>query len=974
MDTARHTPVAQRQDDPHGTTERRRDQEERWKDREIPERVVSDDYLDENWSREFGYDVTHDRAQDLPEPTPSQMTRAGANEYGNTSMLAFMVPLDLAGEIIDGIEGAEEPGQLHVTLCCFDTPPDQDGRDLVAEIATRVCREWGPVTLRATGMAQFDSSDGVYPTVLTMTGNGLAALRTDLVRALKDEGIPVRENYDFTPHCTIAYLPDQGAFQNPPAAEWVAEHIDVVFGNVIEDGEVVEVPLPGEPRTAARLYVEVRQAQRTVSCPQCGGALKGRTPNCPYCGVMLVGWPDEPCFVCGRKTLSDEVTCRQCSGWLAKVKEQSPELTEEQALQVLHRLYMNAGRSADIDVDIHWEARDDTGRTCGHQHGSKWEAENCVSGAAGAWRVWRIETPEYLASRRSALMGVNTKIVILPSEGKGGQAKAPGDPSVRLAQDWWSQMSPQEQEKYVQQHPKTTKKPTKRGPGESAPSDKPYAALPQEFPARVPPGGELEVGPIDLPAGTDLKQYKLRVEGENAEEVAKTLEASIKESANLCNINPPICEQNLGIPRGEMPQLSDEAIPRFLESLAAQGVKVEEGTAHVGELKATQAQLDTANMKQMIEGVAAGTYDPSKSPIIVSKDGYVLDGHHRWGALLLLDPDNQMKVRKVDMPIQDLLKAADPFSGAKKKLSKLRVRARQFLERLAQVSSTVEFQAQGQEQEEGPEFEVGDDVSIKDTILGLRQGDNGKVVGVQGFMVGVAFDSHPQAAIYVDRDLLEKGQEPAEDGEAGGMPGIAAPIASVHPVCFDRHMTSRSAQVDSLAGIEVGQKVVAVDQFEVPNGATIMPGATGEVIEVRAGMIVIRWMGPRGAEQGEHPLREDGAKNIRVAFQEREAQPYRVGPDNMVTFGEDPDPQAVADHKRAIADLNAMLDECDRAGTDPEQDPRFVEIQNRVKSAADRLVGTPEEFAELLKMGIRQDNRLLASLGICVAASEDRMP
>lgn len=422
----------------------------------------------------------------------------------NTSMLAFILPDDVAREVerqVRDVVGdeAEQWNRLHVTLCCFDTPPDQDGADLVIEIARRVCREYGPVTLRSTGIGQFESSDGVYPTVLTMTGNGLAALRTDLVRALRDEGVPVRETYDLLPHLTVAYVSEQGLTLAPPTAEWTADRLDVVIGDAMDDGTVEQVELPGEPRTAehagydaesktirenaktvgstphqfkpaewttknghprcllcgdeetisgqcsgatrtaqqdfsaivqaaswdveqaardlsrfdfiavfcarktrtkadreavngmyvkpsaggwiygfagmpepstpypvdsAALYDMIRRtdlnfyarqaddfrvdvhlgraAQRALSCPSCGGALKRRTTNCPYCGVMLVGWPQEPCFVCGRPSLAGGETCQKCGEWLVQVKERSPELSDEQALQVLQRLYREA--------------------------------------------------------------------------------------------------------------------------------------------------------------------------------------------------------------------------------------------------------------------------------------------------------------------------------------------------------------------------------------------------------------------------------------------------------------------------------------------------------------------------------------------------------------------------------------------------------------------------------------------------------
>jgi hypothetical protein len=53
----------------------------------------------------------------------------------------------------------------------------------------------------------------------------------------------------------------------------------------------------------------------------------------------------------------------------------------------------------------------------------------------------------------------------------------------------------------------------------------------------------------------------------------------------------------------------------------------------------------------------------------VSKDGYVIDGHHRWAAKVGLDGsdgklgDMKMKVKVIDMPIQDVLREANAFTS-----------------------------------------------------------------------------------------------------------------------------------------------------------------------------------------------------------------------------------------------------------------------------------------------------------------------
>jgi hypothetical protein len=214
-------------------------------------------------------------------------------------------------------------------------------------------------------------------------------------------------------------------------------------------------------------------------------------------------------------------------------------------------------------------------------------------------------------------------------------------------------LSPEQQKQYVQEHPKTKMKPS--APGKEAPKEK----APKQKPA------ELSLDPI--PAGVGIREYKLRVEGENAEQLAEQLRQGIKTSADLCKLNPPVCVENLGIPREDMPQLSDEIIPKFLASLAAKGIGVTEGTVPVGELKATQAEINAGKVAGMIEATGQGKITPQNMPIIISRDGYVLDGHHRWATLLVLDPGNKMKVHKVDMDARELVDEANAFEGVEKR-------------------------------------------------------------------------------------------------------------------------------------------------------------------------------------------------------------------------------------------------------------------------------------------------------------------
>lgn len=162
---------------------------------------------------------------------------------------------------------------------------------------------------------------------------------------------------------------------------------------------------------------------------------------------------------------------------------------------------------------------------------------------------------------------------------------------------------------------------------------------------------------------TDIDKYKMRVSGKDHEAVAKKLEAGIQQAADICKITPPICHGNLGIERKDMPQLPDDVVPGFLKTFQDKGIKVTKDSMKVGQLKATQKEINADKVMGMAQAKKEGKYDPGKQPIIVSRDGYVLDGHHRWAAMVHDDPNNTMRVFRVDTDIKTLLHAAQNHEG-----------------------------------------------------------------------------------------------------------------------------------------------------------------------------------------------------------------------------------------------------------------------------------------------------------------------
>ena len=166
---------------------------------------------------------------------------------------------------------------------------------------------------------------------------------------------------------------------------------------------------------------------------------------------------------------------------------------------------------------------------------------------------------------------------------------------------------------------------------------------------------------------------------------------------NLCQVSIPgtnlYCDGNKGIPREDMPQFKGtpepgspaDKLPKdkngeadteefFKKMLEKDGIKVSKPTAVPADrLKATQSELvgvKVAGMSKVLEqGETHPAYQKLTAPIYVSNDGYVLDGHHRWAAIVAHNaahPDKQipMGVRVIDEPIVPLVNRSNKFAEA----------------------------------------------------------------------------------------------------------------------------------------------------------------------------------------------------------------------------------------------------------------------------------------------------------------------
>lgn len=160
---------------------------------------------------------------------------------------------------------------------------------------------------------------------------------------------------------------------------------------------------------------------------------------------------------------------------------------------------------------------------------------------------------------------------------------------------------------------------------------------------------------------------------------------------DLCKVTVPgtnlFCVESKGIPRIKMPQLGGIAtkgskadkLPKdsrgevdisqqFLQYVIEdQGIGVTNDEVDAKYLKASQNELNGGKVAGIAGAIEAGKFDPSRGTLFVSKDDYIVDGHHRWAAQVAQSiktgKPSPIKTRVIDTDIITLLALANNFAA-----------------------------------------------------------------------------------------------------------------------------------------------------------------------------------------------------------------------------------------------------------------------------------------------------------------------
>lgn len=124
--------------------------------------------------------------------------------------------------------------------------------------------------------------------------------------------------------------------------------------------------------------------------------------------------------------------------------------------------------------------------------------------------------------------------------------------------------------------------------------------------------------------------------------------------------------------RDKMPQLPEDAkgLAEFRAHLERKGFSVREESIDPRALVATQREIDSRKVAVITKYLQehGGRLRDEGGTLIVSKEGGVVDGHHRWAATALyatMHPGTRVTILRVDADIHQVLNAAFTFPGTR---------------------------------------------------------------------------------------------------------------------------------------------------------------------------------------------------------------------------------------------------------------------------------------------------------------------
>ncbi len=108
------------------------------------------------------------------------------------------------------------------------------------------------------------------------------------------------------------------------------------------------------------------------------------------------------------------------------------------------------------------------------------------------------------------------------------------------------------------------------------------------------------------------------------------------------------------IKREDMPQVRSDDLPDAIRILQKSGIGVSVEKIPTNTIRPTQSNYNPDKVDRIVGAIEKGE---SMSPIVMSNDGHVIDGHHRLIAVKTISDNSKMNAIVINLPQKDALEA-----------------------------------------------------------------------------------------------------------------------------------------------------------------------------------------------------------------------------------------------------------------------------------------------------------------------------
>jgi len=99
--------------------------------------------------------------------------------------------------------------------------------------------------------------------------------------------------------------------------------------------------------------------------------------------------------------------------------------------------------------------------------------------------------------------------------------------------------------------------------------------------------------------------------------------------------------------RSDMPQIQGSDLKDAFSILKKAGISVQIDEVLPKSLKHSQKTVNKKKVMALTRSIGRGETIP---PIVISEDNYIIDGHHRQLAYAVVEPDQSIKVIRINLP------------------------------------------------------------------------------------------------------------------------------------------------------------------------------------------------------------------------------------------------------------------------------------------------------------------------------------